>query len=282
MSDRERSLVIRRILVALDASPHSIAALEAAAELAAHFQAELAGLFVQDVNLLRLAELPFAREVGFFSATRRRLDSRGLERQLRVRARQMRRRLTGLAEETRLQWSFQVARGAIASELLAAAAEADMIILGKAGWSFRRPKRLGSTARAMASQAPGLTLILQQGACLGTPVLVVYDGSDLARKALRTLVSLIEPEEEALNVLLLADGADNVDHLQREASHILAEHEVEVRYRSLTKTNVPKLSDLVQIEGCGTLVLPAKSVLLKEKALLALLDELEVPVLLVR
>ena len=55
----------RRIVVALDASSHSHAALAAAVALAGRLQAELQGIFVEDVNLLRLAELPFAREVRF-------------------------------------------------------------------------------------------------------------------------------------------------------------------------------------------------------------------------
>ena len=66
MTERPVSLV-RRILVAVDASHHSIAALEAAVELATRFQAELLGLYVEDINLLRLAQLPFGREVGTFS-----------------------------------------------------------------------------------------------------------------------------------------------------------------------------------------------------------------------
>ena len=49
----------RRILVALDASAHSHAALAAAVALAARLHAEIEGLFVEDINLLRLAELPF-------------------------------------------------------------------------------------------------------------------------------------------------------------------------------------------------------------------------------
>ena len=53
----------RRILVAIDTSPHGSAALEAAARLATELRAELEGLFIEDINLLRLAGLPFAREI---------------------------------------------------------------------------------------------------------------------------------------------------------------------------------------------------------------------------
>ena len=53
MNEQEHALIIRRILVALDTSKHSLAALEAADELAAWLKAELFGLFVEDINLLR-------------------------------------------------------------------------------------------------------------------------------------------------------------------------------------------------------------------------------------
>ena len=63
----ERPFPIRRILVALDASEASRAAIRSAVDLAARFRAELVGLFVEDVNLLRSAQLPFVRKVGAFS-----------------------------------------------------------------------------------------------------------------------------------------------------------------------------------------------------------------------
>jgi len=56
--ERDETLKIRRVLVAMDASPHSRAALEAAIELASHFEAELRGLFVEDINMLRAVGLP--------------------------------------------------------------------------------------------------------------------------------------------------------------------------------------------------------------------------------
>jgi K+-sensing histidine kinase KdpD len=53
-------LTIRRILVALDASPDSLAALKTAADLARRMEAELMGLFVEDIELLRMADSPYA------------------------------------------------------------------------------------------------------------------------------------------------------------------------------------------------------------------------------
>jgi nucleotide-binding universal stress UspA family protein len=274
-------IVIRRILVALDASPHSQAALDAAAQLAARFKAELQGMFVEDVNLLRLVDWPLAREVGLHTAARRRLDAQDLQRQLRAQARRVQQRLAAIAERDRLQFSFRVARGTIASELLAASSDVDLVILGKSGWSLHRKRWLGSTARAMISGAPALTLLLQEGTCLGLPVMAVYDGSRLAQKALSAAAVLVRSQEEAVTVVIV-DGESRAKQLEDRAAIQLQTHNVRGHYRPLTRSSVPKLAHLVRTEGCGTLVLPAKVTLLQDEALLALLDEIDVPTLFVR
>jgi nucleotide-binding universal stress UspA family protein len=279
----ERDLRIRRILVALDTSAHSRAALAAAADLAARFHAELLGLFVEDVNLLRLAELPFAREVFIYSARHRELSSREMERQLRAQARRARELLRAEAERADLEWSFEVARGRIATELLRAASEVDMIILGRTGWSMTQAGRLGSTARSVAAQSPSMALLLQEGGCLGPPVMVVYDGSDVGERALETALSLSEDAGDILTVIL-ADGYEALPRLREEVNEHLRgeEQKVELRYVPLSASNVQRLAHMVRMEGCGTLVLPARSHLLHEDVLLDLLDETEIPVLLVR
>lgn len=119
---------IRRIVVGLEPVPFSRPVLEAAAELARRMEAELVGLFVESQDLLHFAGLPFAREVGFTSATRRALDVGSMERALRALAKETQETLAAVAGRTAVQWSFRVARGSLAAELLAAAGEADLII----------------------------------------------------------------------------------------------------------------------------------------------------------
>jgi hypothetical protein len=53
-----------RVLLALEGAEPAVEPLFAATQLARGLRAELAGLFVEDVALLRLAALPFTREVG--------------------------------------------------------------------------------------------------------------------------------------------------------------------------------------------------------------------------
>ena len=58
MNTGSAGTIIRRVAVVLNASMQSSQALQAAAELAASLQAELEGIFIEDINLFHLAELP--------------------------------------------------------------------------------------------------------------------------------------------------------------------------------------------------------------------------------
>ena len=119
---------IRRVIVGLDPALQSRAVLEAAVELAGRMEAELVGLFVENQDLLHFAGLPFAREVGFASATRRTLDVQSMERSLRALAKEAQQMLASVAGRTPVQWSFRVVRGSPAAELLAVAEEYDLVI----------------------------------------------------------------------------------------------------------------------------------------------------------
>lgn len=281
MSQAGREGAIRRILVALDASPHSLAALRAAAGLAARLNAELIGIFVEDINLLRLAELPFSREMSRFSTAPRQLDRQEVERQLRVQARQARQALEGVSALGRIRWSFRVAQGVVPVELLLAAEDSDLIVLGKTGWSRRRG--LGSTARLVVIQAARPALVLQVGARIKTPLAVVFDGSELSVRALRIAASLLQSEEHSLVVLISAEGVAPARELQAQAAALLREVGVRASFRWLLSMNISRWKEVVEGEACGGLVLPAGvETGLGRDDVIELLNSVNCPVLLVR
>ena len=144
---------LRRILVALDASPHSNAALEAAAALAGPLQAELAGVFVVDAELLRLSALPAARETGLTSAQRRTLDPESMERALRLQAERARKSLEDIARQHRLEATFRLMRGNVLAELLSAARETDLLAMGLLERAGALGANQGATGRRTIEQA---------------------------------------------------------------------------------------------------------------------------------
>jgi len=280
MNEEKGEGTIQRILVAVDASPPSFSALNTAAELASMLQAELISLFVEDITLLRLAESPFAIEIGLSSGSVRQLDTQQMQRQLRAQANRVRRRLSRLAECWRIMWSFRVARGAIDEELIAAASEADLVILGRRGWSGGR--RLGSTAQAMASQTFRPALIHAPRVKLQALILVIYDGSETAQKALTMAAGLVQGQQGFLTVAILAADREAAKRLQTEAAMWLRSRGLQSRYRWLLEGDEAMVKRLMNVEGECMLVLPGELPMLEGKRLTGLIDELKCPVMVVR
>ncbi len=278
----EPSAVIRRVLVALDESDASRTALEAATELAARFEAELVGLFVQDANLTRLSQIPFVREVGRFSASRHEIDNGEMARHLHIQALRMRRTFADAVRQRRVRWRFRVERGQVEQQVISAARQADILIVGASGWTLASSRRLGRTVRAIIAQAPSSTLVLQPSAHIGLPILAVYDGGPSAAKALETAASLTETSGYPLYVLLLPDGRGRLGDLRVTARRILRQHDVTTRYLPLIDTTARRLADAARTQDTAMLVLPAESDILQEDALLEFVERAEVPVLLVR
>jgi hypothetical protein len=147
---------IRRIIVVQEPA-WGAQALDAVAEVAAALEAELLGLFLEDVELLHFAGLPFAREIGA-SAKPRGLDVQIMERRLRSQAEAAHRALATAAEGKSLRWSFRVERGSVPAQLRKALADADLVVLPGAGGdrSPRRSAALLSAVESSSAAAPAL------------------------------------------------------------------------------------------------------------------------------
>lgn len=230
-----------RIVVALDASPHSLSALRAAAKLAAAMKAELHGLFIEDDRLLRLCNSPFAREVGRLTAVVRPLESVTVERKLRVMAGELRYELARAAAETQVQWSFQVRRGAIEHELLQESADALMLSLGRISWFARRG--LGSTTSALIHQTLRPLLLLGEREELTYPLALLYNDSPSAERALALAMRLTKQADQPLHVILMVPES-TATAVQERLSVALHDQGIPVIYTLLaTNHDVGEPSD---------------------------------------
>ncbi len=252
-----------RILVALDASPHSEAALRAAVELAALMEVEVEGLFIEDINLVYLSGFPFGHEIGSYTAALRRLDNRSLERQLHGLATAIRRNMERIAAPVHVQWSFEVRRGVVGAELLAAAQSAAMISLGRA--SRRRRKTLGSTAQYIVSQTSRPVLILDEDGELKYPLTVLYTGSAAADRSLQLALPLVRRNKRELRVLVWAGDGErfSTEQLQTKVQQMLADQNVEFQVETVGQAT--DLLKTIRAGDGGTLILPReRSFLLSE------------------
>jgi nucleotide-binding universal stress UspA family protein len=119
---------IERVVVPLDAASESPTAIDTAARLAAEAKAPLHGIFVEDEDLLRLARLPFARQMTL-GARAEPLTGEHIELHLRSAAERARRELFAAAKRHGVRGSFEIVRGASDSALTGASAR-DLVVAG--------------------------------------------------------------------------------------------------------------------------------------------------------
>jgi nucleotide-binding universal stress UspA family protein len=271
--------VIRRIVVALDASPCSLAALHAAADLAAHMEAELVGVFVEESSLLRVADVPCAREIFFPSAAEAPVTRSGMESSLRAQSQRIRESLAAVARDTHVSWRFRTARGRVAEEVLAAAEDADLVAVGRVGWSVGARARLGSTAQELMTSA--IPILLLPGRPVPQPFhfVVFFDATPAARRALLAAAHLVQAYKRNLTILIAAAG-QNEEQVRREAEEVL-QGRVEARYRLVDPQNQAHLRQALESEQGGVLVLGGgRKAFRKLEMLESVLSETEIPVLL--
>ncbi|RPI88057.1 MAG: universal stress protein [Chloroflexi bacterium] len=280
MSEESQEGGIRKILIVLDASPNSIAALGAAAELASLLDAELTAVYIEDINLLRYSSFPFAREVSYYSARVIEQNQQTMELQLRAQASRARKAVQSIAERHSLRSEFRVVRGLIPAEVLKAAVDVDLIILGRAGWSHRR--RLGSTAKLVIAQSPRHALIFPQGQKFRLPLGLIFDGTVASMRALTFANNLLKDQQAEIAVIILAQEIHQARELQKEIENWVDEHDQQVSYHWLIGPDTRRLGAFIRSEGYRSLILPAPVEPVAIETITAFMDEVEIPVLLIR
>ena len=260
---------MRRILVTLDSSGGSLAALEGAAMMAAELGAELSGLFVEDANLLRLAALPVSSEIGFASARARNLSRGTVERTFRHLAEEARRALIDAAERARVRWSFDITRGTVVGEALRA---------------VNQDEASSRATASMASNPAGSVVLLQARPCTAPRgrALIIMDGGHHSLQALPTALELAAQScTDDLLLLVVTDSVFEARSQIRRARRIIEADGDSAAVHGMGRARVADLVALAENEGCGTLIFSASAGLLSGDQLAKLVEQVDYPVFVV-
>jgi len=171
-----------RVAALLHADTDSAQVMRSVQELARAMQAELLGLFLEDVELLNLAGMPFAREICFPCATARSLDPARLERSMH--AARVRLEAAFRASAADHPHAFRVARGSWSATLLEMVEEADVVVA-----AVTSPALRGDAAGSRRGRA-----------------LVVLRGPAFPLEALRALTQCMNREGLTADLVLVGPG----------------------------------------------------------------------------
>lgn len=257
--------LVRRVLVALDDSAPSRAALIEAAALARGLHAELSAAFVLEAEVLRVADLPCVRETCFTTGLHRPLSRAALEFALRSQAARARAALEEAARRHGVTGSFALVEGQVVPALLAASADADVLALGIRGRMGALRRGLGSTVRALLAGATGSLLLLDVHRGSGSRIVLVHGGEAGAGAALDQALELARARSAGVTVVL--DGPRALRAVLRER---LAPHLAGLAGARVIdfEGHAAGLATVARREDCGLLVLA------RDNARLAAIEDL--------
>lgn len=277
-----KTLNINRILVALDASAVNRSVLQAATTLAVNLDAELNALFIEDINLLRLAELPFAREIVYGSDTGRGINVADMERSMLMQTKRLRELVGTIAQQSRLRIAFDVERGDIASAICNASRQTDLLIIGKNSQLLRQSLKVGTIAQALLSSTHCNLMVLQHGATIERPVVVTFDGSDVSLTAVLLASRLARQDHNVLIVLFPAVNDHRYQLLYNQLMKELKNTALQIRPVRLSENTVAQILQAIKQDHGRILLLETGCSFLTGDQTREIVMQADIPVVLLR
>lgn len=265
-----------RVIVAIGSSSPDPATLGAAARLAHVVRGELAALFVEDINLLRLAELPIAFEIGAALPTPRRLAPADIERGFRSEADALRQALAEIGNALQLDFTFDVVRGNPAHVLFDASSERDLIVLAGTATRALTHRPSASIVRHALRAATSGPAARHKG-----PVAAMLHAGSSAIRVLAVAHELAQADAAEL-VLLLEASDDSDPSLVQTVERWLKEQAATARVFALGGNTLSQMADIMAQTGSRVLFWPGDGEREMTAAAQPLLASISCPLVVVR
>lgn len=237
--------MIKNILVALDGSEHSHAAVEHALWLAERFGASLTGLHVIDIVSIEgsflhdiSGSLGFEPYLDFSSKMREVLQERG---------RTMLTEFTERCAEVQVRAETAMELGVIANEICERARTADVVVIGHRGINEKFSSGLlGSTAESVTRKCPKPVLVCpMHWGGIARPMLA-YDGSPRSASAMQAAAEFCVSVKLPLAVVHVAKDETSGNKVIEEARRYLASYQIETTFSCVTGTAPEKIVQTIR------------------------------------
>ena len=281
----------RRVVLALDTVSGDPSVLDRAAALAARLRGDLLALFVEDIDLVRLAGHQHVFTCSTLNGGVRELAADHLQTSLRLQTQRLCRAMEQAATRRQVKAAFQLRQGRLMTEVLDAAGVDDLVVISWSAPSWSASGRAtpwaGSTppasvvVQALAEARVRSVLLLHPQTGDG-PVLVAFDGSEAAWHGLATAAQVADVDGGRIEVALLAERVALADGWAREISARLRESELAADFLLMPRADARMLCELAARRHCTLLVLGADRTLGEGEAARSLLHRATCSVLLVR
>ncbi len=223
--------MIKNILVPLDGSEHSRAALEYAEWLAAKFDGTLFGQHVIDTISIEgtffhdvSGSLGFEPYLDFSTKMREILEERG---------KSILEAFTESCREKGIRHQTFLDMGLIANEICGRAKVADLVVVGHRGINEEfSTGLLGSTAETITRKCPRPVLVSTKKFRPVERPMLAYDGSERASSAMESAAEFCTRLGLPLTVLTVGKEDKLIESIQHQAKAYLSSYAVDTRYEN--------------------------------------------------
>jgi hypothetical protein len=214
----------------------------------------LHGIFVEDEDLLSLANLPFARQVTLGAVTEP-LTVERVEQQQRAAAERARQAITAAAERHGVAWSFQAVRASLQS-VLSGISEGDFVVASALSRPIAGQFRLQGRWWAAINAAPGSLLMTRRAWQAGGAVLImVRDQSHGSVRLLKAAARMAEARDTNLTLVCDADLA-GAEEIESWAMEHLVQHPVSLQVERAPAEPMALRERMLELD-CGVLAIEA-------------------------
>jgi hypothetical protein len=221
---------------------------------------------VEESWLEQVAEHPVTAELYLGSRTVQPWDRDRLRLELRARAEQMRQMVRQLAARRGVRISFEVAQGDVPAVL--ERARGTEILSTVVAWE--RPwfwtERARSAQVEVLRHSPGFTLIHRQGRIDRLPIVVYYDASPSAVRALEIVGELHQGRGDEVRVLLTPEPTGTSSDLMAEVDDWRRENGLRVVVQRLAATGQGDLAHTLARFSRSLVVLPSDAPVLRSSS----------------
>lgn len=249
---------MKSILVALDGSAPSLAALEQAVNWAQALGAELRGIFVEDE--WRFLYYPSAAFEGGMSSPIP-LPAKKLEKEngaVMAEGEAIRQAFDAAVAGKVDDAQLTIVRGNVNDRLIAEARAVDLVVMGKRGRNDPTDsKKPGPTTEALIHDALRPVLVVPESANSEGGVLLAYDGSISANRVLVPGTLLARSAGLAVNVLCVNEDQTACEALHETVRKYFHPHGVESAFQTAKGKPAKEIIRAAQGFRCGLIVMGA-------------------------
>ncbi len=224
---------IHRIVVGLTSASNAERAMAAAAVLARIIEAKIIGLFVQEENMVELAEFPFARVLDFDSPKPREVSRQLMQQAYARRAAICRQALSNHAGKARVNWSFSTQQGNISAKVEEMAGSGDYVVLS----GETHGTGMHSLVRALRTVPAGVKGVvvaaLHHESRTAGPIVAIDDGDEAGARTVTLAARLAEMEGRPLHLFVIAASDTDADRIEARATELVGNRQAVTTHRYL-------------------------------------------------